>query len=278
MKKIAKIFAIGICLLASSNIVYAQRWGKVTDMDRAEMKRQAEEANKNLTVVIAQDWNGNAATIDNVGPNLGVSSGFQGSNGAIKPFLTVIYRQEAIPTGKGSYRESENGRIGRKYWHWFSWEGFGKIGSQCFVPEALSQGNYLSYDIGSNLILRAPWLDEATLCRFSVGQLFGIGATYQRYDTTVYDAEGNEQILKANGFGVYLQTMTEIRWRPSKHYASSIFLRGGVKTLPGFKLNTVWTSFRGIGEFGVLIALAPNHQIRKVAPKDEPTLQLLPME
>ena len=262
MKAIIKMLAIGICLcLMAATNVYAQEFDarSLSDMSKEELKAKVEDGNKAQTIAF-QNAKGDVGAFDCNGFFFGVSGGFRGIDNAIRPYGSFSLAWEGIPTYRHGYKEMPDGRIVRDWRHAFSIELQFNIGMREYIPEADSEGQYLSYGGIAHLKWRVPGFDNWTYYRLAVNVTAGIGAIYGRYDKTV-----NNVYVWNNGFGVYAQSMLEVRFRFSKSLASAIFIRGGVQTLPGFALNEVWTSLRGIGEFGVQIPLHPNHRVVRVS-------------
>lgn len=258
--KAIKIFAMGICLLATVSI-YAQEFNPntISQMSKEELKAKVEDGNKAQTIAF-QNSKGDLGAFDCNGFFFGVSGGARGIDDAIRPYASISLAWEGIPTYRHGYKEMPDGRIVRDWRHAFSLEAQFHIGQREYIPEADSKGSYLSYGGILHLKYRLPGFDNWTNYRFAANVTLGVGAIYGRYDTTV-----NDVYVWNNGFGVYAQSMLELRFRFSKSLASAIVIRGGVQTLPGFALNEVWTSLRGIGEIGIQIPLHANHRVVRVS-------------
>lgn len=262
MKHFKKLMiALSICCVAITNIYSQEKFDarSLSEMTKAELKSRVEDGNKSQTIAF-QNSVGDVGAFDCNGFFIGASGGFRGDDGVILPYGSVSFAWEGIPLYRKGYKQLPDGRIVRD-WRWpFSMEIQFTIGQRQYIEDADSEGRYLSYGAIAHLKYRIPGLDEATFYRFGMSLTAGVGAIYGRYDKTVENV-----YVWNNGFGVVFQSMLELRLRPSKNLATAIFLRGGVTTIPGFALNEIWTSFRGIGEFGVQIPLHPNHRVVRVS-------------
>jgi len=260
MKAIIKMFAMGICLLAATNI-YAQEFDarSLSEMSQDELKSRVEDGNKSQTVAF-QNSKGDVGAFDCNGIFFGLSGGFRAIDNVVRPFGGVSILWHAIPTCRSGYKQMLDGRIASDWLYLFSAEAQFFYVKRAYIPEAESTGDYSSYGAILHGKVRVPGLDNATHYCLDVSLCLGVGAIYGRYDKTV-----NDVYVWNNGFGVYAQGMLEVRFRFSKSLASAMFIRGGVQTLPGFALNEVWTSLRGIGEFGIQIPLHANHRVVRVS-------------
>jgi hypothetical protein len=267
-KLMAVVLTLGLVTIAGKMNANAQEFNPstISEMSKQELKASVEDGNKHLTVM-GQTSKGSLGAFDCDGFFIGVAGGVRGVDNMVRPHVGLCVSYENIPLFRRGYKQLPDGRIVRNYCNPLSLEIEAFYGKREYA-EAYSQGLYDNYGL---VVHPKIWLlslfgvAEKVKYRFDVAITPGFGFTYRRYDELISPQGASEDVYVANdGFGFYGQPMVEVMWRFSKNLAMNIFARGGVSTMPGLKVNEIWTDLRAIGEIGIRIPLTPNHRVVRV--------------